>query len=246
MGNLLKLGMLKRNFKPTDIAGLALWLDADDLTTITESGGAVSQWDDKSGKGNNATQGISVSQPTVVSGALNGRSIIRGDGVNDRLSYPNLNLTGLASVSLFMVLNVDSTGTGFDVVFTFGDTDESRIETRGVTPALKGTFITFVTSFMPSGTIVGAGFEDSNNIFTLTTDGINAISKKNGVIAVNVAQPGNWATGTGNYGLFATNTPNRHLKADIAEVLIYTQTLLPRQIVLIERYLSNKWGIALV
>ena len=33
-----------------------LWLDAKDESTITESGGAVSQWDDKSGNDNHAVQ----------------------------------------------------------------------------------------------------------------------------------------------------------------------------------------------
>ena len=31
---------------------LQLWLDASDTSTITQSEGSVSQWDDKSGNGN--------------------------------------------------------------------------------------------------------------------------------------------------------------------------------------------------
>jgi hypothetical protein len=34
----------------------ALWLDAADASTIYESGGAVSQWDDKSGGATNFTR----------------------------------------------------------------------------------------------------------------------------------------------------------------------------------------------
>lgn len=40
-----------------------LWLEASDSSTITETGGLVSQWDDKSGNDNHATQGTAADQP---------------------------------------------------------------------------------------------------------------------------------------------------------------------------------------
>ena len=63
----------------------ALWLDAADSSTITESGGAVSQWDDKSGNDLHVTQGGSTAQPGYISGALNGLNVVRFDGSNDFL-----------------------------------------------------------------------------------------------------------------------------------------------------------------
>jgi len=50
-------------FSPNKIADLALWLEATDLGTIIESGGAVSQWNDKSSNGLNVTQGTGSAQP---------------------------------------------------------------------------------------------------------------------------------------------------------------------------------------
>lgn len=47
---------------PTQIT-TDLWLDAADSATITESSGAVSQWDDKSGNDRHATQGTGSLQP---------------------------------------------------------------------------------------------------------------------------------------------------------------------------------------
>ena len=55
----------------------ALWLDAADASTITESGGAVSQWDDKSGNGRNAAQSDAFHQPQYVTEVLNGRPVLR-------------------------------------------------------------------------------------------------------------------------------------------------------------------------
>lgn len=55
-----------------------LWLDAHDAETITESGGLVSQWDDKSGNANHVIQAIANSQPTYTASdsGLNNRGTI--------------------------------------------------------------------------------------------------------------------------------------------------------------------------
>ena len=46
-------------------SSLALWLDADDASTITSSAGLVSEWRDKSGNSRHATQGNTNSQPST-------------------------------------------------------------------------------------------------------------------------------------------------------------------------------------
>jgi hypothetical protein len=46
-------------FTPLQISGCQLWLDAADRTTLTLSGSNVTQWNDKSGNGYNASGGIS-------------------------------------------------------------------------------------------------------------------------------------------------------------------------------------------
>src|SRR4029077_6901938 len=39
------------------MTGLLWWFDADDAATITQTGGLVTQWNDKSGNGTNAVSG---------------------------------------------------------------------------------------------------------------------------------------------------------------------------------------------
>jgi len=69
---------------PSGIAS-ALWLDAGDASTITLNSTTVSQWNDKSGNGRNATQGTALQQPTYTSNSQNGYGIISFDGSNDNL-----------------------------------------------------------------------------------------------------------------------------------------------------------------
>lgn len=49
---------------PTSLGdGLIMWLDADDSSTIVLNGSTVSQWSDKSGSNNHATQSTAANQP---------------------------------------------------------------------------------------------------------------------------------------------------------------------------------------
>ncbi len=80
-GYLSEIATLYDFFTPEDIPTI-LWLDASDPTTVHESGGFVSQWDDKSGHGNDAVQGIGSQQPEYIN------EIMVFDGAGDRLISP--------------------------------------------------------------------------------------------------------------------------------------------------------------
>jgi hypothetical protein len=60
---------------PDVVLNSALWLDASDTSTITQSGGAVSQWNNKGSLGNFA-QGNGALQPTTNATTLNGLNVI--------------------------------------------------------------------------------------------------------------------------------------------------------------------------
>jgi len=63
----------------------ALWLDAGDADTVTETSGAVSQWDDKSGNGRNATAGAGI-EPDYVLAEQNGLNVVRLNGTSQYLN----------------------------------------------------------------------------------------------------------------------------------------------------------------
>jgi hypothetical protein len=52
-------------------SALALWLDADDASTITLNGSTVSQWDDKSGNNRNVVQATAANQPPYTASGIN-------------------------------------------------------------------------------------------------------------------------------------------------------------------------------
>jgi hypothetical protein len=67
-----------QGFTPAELSP-KLWLDASDSATITSSGGAVSQWNNKGSLGN-FTQSTAANQPTTGSATQNGRNVLSFDG----------------------------------------------------------------------------------------------------------------------------------------------------------------------
>jgi len=65
-------------FSPANLSPV-LWLDASDTSTITQSGGAVSQWDNK-GSLENFSQGTVSYQPTTGASTLNGLNVLDFNG----------------------------------------------------------------------------------------------------------------------------------------------------------------------
>jgi hypothetical protein len=113
----------------------ALWLDAADAGTITESGGAVSQWNDKSGNNRHATQSDATRRPAFTSSALNGYSALTFDGTNDGLTcgdaFHSANLlifavakTSNATAEQNIVTKWNGTGNQREFIFRFRSTNK--------------------------------------------------------------------------------------------------------------------------
>ena len=88
----------------------SLWLDAADTETITLNGSTVSQWNDKSGNGRNASQGTAALQPAYTVNGLNGKPVITL--TQDELAVSNLVLTG-RGWDAFAVATLASTSNSF-------------------------------------------------------------------------------------------------------------------------------------
>jgi hypothetical protein len=61
-------------------SSLALWLDADDASTITLHGSNVSQWSDKSGNNRHFSQATAANQPAYLATGFNNKPTLQTDG----------------------------------------------------------------------------------------------------------------------------------------------------------------------
>ena len=224
-------------FSPIDIPGLTLWLDASDTSTITESGGAVSQWDDKSGNGYDVTQGTAALQPTTGVTTLNSLNIL--DFASDRMA---------------------STAGGFDgdhtiiTVTTNATTGPSHILSWGLqsTNNRRAHFIwdggSAPTTLWYSGFGAASNWDTTvvptTNIFVSTVSGqtlntfVDGVSTGGKTLALNSISPSPFYVGESPNG---TET----LTGSIAEILVFNAALSTSDRQEVEQYLSSKWGITI-
>jgi len=97
---------LQTPWTPSEIETEA-WLDANDDSTITHVAGSVSQWDDKSGKGNHAVQAVGEDQPATgveTLGGLNTISTVQEGTAGTLMKMVNLDPSPDAMV--FVAMNL--------------------------------------------------------------------------------------------------------------------------------------------
>lgn len=105
-------------WRPNDMGSqLALWLDAEDTTTITLNATTVSQWNDKSGNGRNVAQVTAASQPTYSNFPTTGRTALSFDG-GDSLEnlVPGNLIRNVPGATLATVANYTNNSSGRCVV----------------------------------------------------------------------------------------------------------------------------------
>jgi hypothetical protein len=99
-------------FSPIDLDPL-LWFDAADLTTITQSSGAVSQWNDKSGNARHATQTSAGLQPATGTRTINSLNVLDFNG--DALFIPDESALRPSTFTSFLVVEADTTSERRDI-----------------------------------------------------------------------------------------------------------------------------------
>ena len=216
-------------FSPLDL-GPVLWLDASDTSTITESGGVVSQWDDKSGNGYDVTQGTAAAQPSSGTRTLNSLNVIDFGG-NDYMQVA-FGTTYTQPNTVFLVGQFD---TGLSVTMFDGDdaTNRNLFSYSSTEPAWR----------MFAGSSVTGGTADSNaHVFRLVYNGASSTGHVDAVATIS-GNPGGASIDGCTVGSNYAGTFN--LDGFIAEVIVVDGTLTAGQIADTESYLANKWGITL-
>jgi len=224
-----------------DLINLQFQLDGADLNTIMDGSGAVSQWDDKSGKGHNVIQVTGSKQPMSGISAINGLNVIQFDGVNDVLTditftdFTTLTFfavgefeAGDTSQAMFDVTAGNNTNTGFGLFHTQGDLKFRAFELPN-SPDLIVPSLPLPVKHMFSVTV---GPPDSK--FYLDgafVDSSPSTGLENPLTRIDVGQ--------------LVNLNSHSLKGPIGELIIYNRALSDLERAEVEVYLSDKWGIVL-
>lgn len=247
-----------RNFTPKSIAGLALWLDASDSSTLFQDAAAttpatatsdpVGAWLDKSGNARHATQSTAASRPTISANTQGGKKMLGFDGANGRLtiSFP---VTAADPVSMIAVARRGATnwggggggGYGSFLNSTGGSSGgpQLRVDTGNI-EVIGGT-----NKSTTLGSNVGVG---SCAIIEGMVSSVATSLYVQGALVDSDAGAGAITTAGTRTSIGAWNDGTQGggpLNGDIAELICYRASLSTSQRQKLERYLAAKWGITL-
>jgi hypothetical protein len=220
-------------FSPTQLAGMQLWLDASDDTTITRSGINVTGWADKNTPAKTTT--VSANRPTIVTGSLNSLNTVRFTATS----------TTTVTASLATVI-----GTGSVTMITLWK------PTASDTQAVSGIGITGAGGNLGVG-YNGTGFyniyeyggsQSTYNSATTNVWVIEAGQRQLGTIYL--SWNGNPPTTTGSSSTNFTNTSmyvgggaGFYATGEVAESIFYNTVITPYERQEVEGYLAWKWGL---
>lgn len=220
----------RNSFTPKSIAGLQLWLDASDSSTVTLNGSNVSQWNDKSGNGRNATQGTANNQPTYATAGRNSRNIITFDGTSDSMLTNDYTI---AQPHTLFVVGRRAVG-GANQNFTDGGS-AGRAAVYWANTDNWGMF-GGVALTGPAGTdtnwhVFAASFNTTSS--TLRLDGSTIATGTAGTESYTGLRIGGY------------NATLALLNGSIAEIISYSGSLSAANRSLVERWLGGKWGVTI-
>lgn len=227
---------LQYSFSPGDLSP-AFWFDADDSATITLASG-VSVWANKGSVAFNATQTNSASRPSVITGGLNGRGIIRC----------------LASPNTYLHIP-DGSGLNMSTVF----------DASGSTVFILKKYISGVVEFkIEQASSNRLGFEGGNRI-DMPNDSASKITSTsttgswvcmlvrreatqlrlyyNGTLKGTQSNSNSFTVGGAKLGIGSSAGGFHACEVDVAEILVYPRALSTLEINQVLKYLEGKWGV---
>ena len=261
-------------FNPKTVAGLEAWWDAADASSVTLDSGRVSTWNDKSGNGRNAANSTSGStQPDYVTGARNGRNVVRfaaassqfllAGSVGDwNFLHNGTNSFVAAAVRCFDSADPNAGGSiistgggssaqiGCDIIF-----DDRALVPRNnafgvnISRAVSGQFTAVdvnVDTLTPNTYVTFEVLLDGDNgtAANRVRSRINGGTQFGSNAATNAPSTSNSSyTLALGRGQFAT--PAFYFTGDICELLMYSQHPTADAQTAIRRYLAAKWGVTL-
>jgi len=242
------------------VAGYTAWFDAADTATITVSGSAVSQWNDKSANAYNLTQGTAANRPLSGTRTINSKNVIDFDGTNDFLIASTASnwtfLNNSTGSSSFIVLFSDTTSnTGFIASTAGGSSGNIGLDwIRNGSDDLVRVFVRNSGLGGAVGSLDQGLLTDNTAVYytmLLTpnngTTADRAISRVNGGAEIknnSVSNSPNNGTPTQALVLGAAdNAGSAAFDGTIGEVIFYNSVLSATDRALNESYLKNKWGL---
>ncbi|HEX9004078.1 MAG TPA: VCBS repeat-containing protein, partial [Blastocatellia bacterium] len=230
---------------------LSLWYRADAGTSSMTDGGAINQWNDQSGKNNNAVQATAINQPTFRNNSsdnINFNPVVKFDGGDDRMTLNGTllplgtsgrSIVGVARMtgtsSSYLQWGVNGTGTAYSLEMPATRYSiDSGNSVWGAPPGLGSSMPRLFTNTMATGVTMSAlkFFLEGRLLTSSASFGGNvALNTSSGAVA-NLGTPGIVSAGSTYNGRQA-------------ETVVYGEELTGTNLAKVQSYFAIKYGITL-
>lgn len=220
---------------PLTIPGLVLWLDARDINNGAgnpANNAPIAAWKDKSGHGNDVSQGTSLNQPIFSSSQFNGLPAVQFDGGTQQLTSAILPQT---LYTIFMVYQMPDTLTNQCVLYN----GNPGADGYGYFLLSGNRTILFGGNFAKEDSAMLANLELASMSWDGSTSGlsIDGVAQTiTGATAPAGFQSGTFQIGSAGAGQF--------LNGYICSILFYDRNLSTDEKQLLINSLANDWGIS--
>ena len=229
------------SFTPRSISGLTLWLDAADQTTIQFSPGTanVSNWIDKSGSNNSATNTVASNQPVYITSSA-GNYLSFNSALSQFLTFANPN--NLVVNTTFTVMFVEKRQNSSQNYILGGATQATNQNLHvGYTNNLTIRFAFYGNDLNTSISGFTTTTNEPTRIWAFDYNGSTRSIITNGSLLGSGSNTANLTSYTGGaigrYAGIAIYTGN------IYEILIFRPSISSTQRQQVEGYLAWKWGL---
>jgi hypothetical protein len=260
---------LASGFNPKSIAGLYLWLDAADSSTVTLNSNNVSEWRDKSGSSRHFAQSAAGLQPAYTQAGENGKNCLTFDASkllvsSSASSVWSLFHDGSAIYDIYIVWKAAAGSTTLRAMLATGDSTPNNRSMY-----LWHDFRSGASTFVYAITALGSGDANRNSqrslpgvsanvlrVGRVTADPANATLANRGTLR---ADGRTASTGPAFTGIASAGDPMHNLTigslspsnasfgfaGTICEILVYSVSPAVAARQRIENYLNRKWNAAL-
>lgn len=226
---------------PRSMANIQWWMDAsqgvytDAGVTLATNGQTVQQWNDQSGNARHGTQATAADKPLIITGAINGKPVLRFDGVSDYLAFDGAFLVG-TPYTILVVTQI--TNNQSDNFFVGGDGGTANID-------LRFGFSNTSTFRLAQGSNALSVAETASGVPDMYLGSLNTttgrVIRKNGTLLTSDGVTNTIATFT-NSNIGKKGTGN-FFRGDIAEIIVYNKELVLAEREMAQCYLSRKYAI---
>jgi hypothetical protein len=242
-------------FDPRSISGLAGWWDAADSSTLFDAttggssvapDGGVGRWEDKSGNGRHATQGIAGSRPLRKTSQFNGRDALLFDGSDDVLYVDDFYVNQHTFFAVYRSANNANRHTVARKGFQTNVTLEWLMRSTDATTVTH--FASAATNASAAATAVAGSLRLATGRYdkTQVTCSVNGGAESATAFTSDILDTGlRIRIGAGFADNLDAGALAEQLSGEICELLLYNRALSASEVSTVNRYMAGKWGIAL-